>query len=148
VKKTRIAAIALPAVAVLAAGLPFAANAATGHQSTAKTTVSVYNCDNQPVVRPSVFYIFCDSSGYYSHLKWTTWSTTMATATGVEYIDNCEPNCAAGKFSHQNVDLVLWKSVPVARHAGHYGFTKLTTLYPGSGKTYTQTPPGAFPGEF
>jgi hypothetical protein len=148
VKMTRIAAIALPAAALLAAGLPIAANAAASHKTTTKTTVAVYNCVNKPQVRPGVFYVFCDGSGYYSNLKWTTWSTTMATATGVEYVNNCEPNCASGKFSHQNVDLILWKSAPVAHHQGQYGFTKMTTLYPNTGKTYTQTPPGVFPGEF
>jgi hypothetical protein len=147
-KLSRIALIVLPAVAAVT--VPFAANAATGHPAAAHkaTTVAVYNCVNKPQVRPSEFDIFCDGSGYITGLKWSGWSTSMATATGVEYINNCEPNCAAGKFSHQNVDVIFWDSKPVKGHAGEYGYTKITTLYPSSGKTYTQTPPGVFPGEF
>ena len=148
-KLSRIALIVLPAAAAVA--VPFAANAATGHPAATHKpafTVAVYDCANQPQVRPGEFDIFCDGSGSIIHLNWSSWNTSMATATGVEYVDNCVPNCASGKFSHQNVDLIFWDSKPVKGHKGHYGYTKMTTLFPSSGKTYTQTPPGAFPGEF
>jgi hypothetical protein len=152
VKVSRLALLTLPAAAAVAAAtLPFTANAATGHNSTAHkpaTTVAVYNCINKPQVRPSEFDIFCDGSGSLNNLKWSSWTTSLAAGTGVEYVDNCVPNCASGKFSHQNVDVVLWDSKPVKGHRGEYGFTKMTTLFPSSGKTYTQTPPGVFPGEF
>jgi hypothetical protein len=148
-RMARFALIALPAAAAAAAAtLPFTANAATTVHKTASSNVAVYDCANQPQVRPSEFDIFCDGSGSIIHLNWASWNTSTATATGVEYVDNCVPNCAAGKFSHQNVDLVFWDSKPVKGHKGHYGYTKMTTLFPSSGKTATQTPPGAFPGEF
>jgi hypothetical protein len=154
VKMSRFAVIAVPAAAVVAlpfAAPAFAASGATGHPATTHkqaSNVAVYDCANQPQVRPSEFDIFCDGSGAIIHLSWSGWNTSMATATGVEYVDNCVPNCAAGKFSHQNVDLIFWDSKPVKGHAGKYGYTKMTTLFPSSGKTYTQTPPGEFPGEF
>jgi hypothetical protein len=148
-RMTRFALIALPAAAAVAAAtLPFTANAATAVHKTASSNVAVYDCANQPQVRPSEFDIFCDGSGSIIHLNWASWNTSTATATGVEYVDNCVPNCASGKFSHQNVDLVFWDSKPVKGHKGHYGYTKMTTLFPSNGKTSTQTPPGVFPGEF
>jgi hypothetical protein len=155
---TRLAAIAVPAAVLAAAvSVPFAAHAATTHP-TATTkhdstpAVAVYDCANQPQVRPGTFDIFCDGSGAITKLTWSSWSTAMAAATGVEYVDNCEPNCAQGKWSHQDVDVVFWRSKPVKGHPGEYGYTEMTTLFPneaaGSHNPYTQTPPGEFPGEF
>jgi hypothetical protein len=159
-KLRRFAAIALPVAALAAFGLPFAANAASSHQAaahsahaahSARTTVAVYNCINQPQVRPKTFDIFCDGSGAYTDLDWTSWNATMATATGVEWIDNCEPNCAAGKWSHTSVDVIFWRSLPVKGHPGERGYTRITTLVPSQSRVndaYTSVPPGVFPGEF
>lgn len=144
-------ALALPAVAGLtaAAGLAavtLTANAATA-QPAAKTPaakIAVYDCANKPQVRPSEFDIFCDGSAALAKMSWSNWNTTEATGTGVFYVDNCVPNCAQGKWSHQNVIVVLWRGKPVAHHPGKLGYSKMTLLYPGSGRTQTMTPPGAY----
>ena len=155
-KLTRCASIALSAAALLAAGglaagLPSAANAAADQKTAphAAQSVAVYDCGNRPQVRPSSFDVFCDGSFVLSHLKWTTWTIPMATATGVEYVDNCTPNCASGKWSHQNADVIFWRSLPVAHRSGRFGYSKMTLLLPNQrgGSAYTQAPPGAFPGE-
>jgi hypothetical protein len=154
----RFAVIALSAAALVAVSAPFAANAATAHQATETThastapAVAVYDCENQPQVRPGTFYLFCDGSGYFTRLRWSSWNTSLATATGVLYLDNCTPNCAQGRFSHQTVDLIFWRSEPVKGHPGERGYSQLTALYPGqpvgSHNTYTGAPPGLFPGEY
>ncbi len=157
----RFAAIAVSAAALVAVSAPFAAHAATSHEATAATaaaaataapSVAVYDCVNKPQVRPGTFYQFCDGSAYFTKLHWSTWNTSTAAATGVQYVDNCEPNCAAGKWSHQDVDLIFWRSLPVKGHPGERGYSQMTVLYPGRAvgnhNTYTQAPPGAFPGEF
>jgi hypothetical protein len=160
---TRFAAIALSASALVAVSAPFAAHAATEHPAAHDTlaaaapSVAVYSCTNQPQVRPSTYDQFCDGSGYFTGLHWSTWNASIAAATGVQYLNNCTPNCAAGKFSHRTVDLIFWRSLPVKGHPGERGYSQMTVLYPGarlpgspggSGNTYTQAPPGAFPGEF
>lgn len=156
-KLTRRTSIALPTIALLAAGglaagLPLAANAAVGQKTAPHVaqSVAVYDCANKPQVRPTSFDVACDSSFELGHLNWTSWNISMATATGVEYVDNCTPNCASGKWSHQNVDVIFWRSLPVAHQSGKFGYSKMTLLLPNQrgGSTYTQTPPGAFPGEF
>jgi hypothetical protein len=162
-KLTRPAMIGALAVGALAVGVPLAANAASstsspnvashqGHKTSAgqAPTVAVYDCADQPQVKPTDFDIFCDGSGYFVHLDWTAWNTTLATATAVQYQDNCEPDCVAGKWSHQPVDVILWRSEPVKGHPGEYGFSRITELYPNSANlndSYTDSPPGAFPGE-
>ena len=146
-KLTRRASIALPvaAAAVAAGGLTMAANAhaATGRPAPAPA-ISVYDCANKPVVRPKQFDIFCDGSGSLTRLAWTSWNGTEATGTGVEYIDNCIPNCAQGKWQHENAIVVLWRAEPVAHHKGQSAYSKMTLLFPASGKTQTLTPPGAY----
>jgi hypothetical protein len=156
-KLTR-SAIALSAVALAAAvGTPLAAQAATTHgaapqvQAAAITSTAVYDCGNKPLVEPATFVFTCDSSGYLTKLKWNSWNAVTATATGVFYTDNCKPSCANGKWTHQNVDVVLWRSEAVKGQPGKRGYTELTVLFPNhstrSGNTETLGAPGAFPGE-
>jgi hypothetical protein len=154
----RFAVIALSAAALVAVSAPFAAHAATAHQATDKThasaapSVAVYDCQNQPQVRPGTFDLFCDGSGSFTKLRWSTWNTSLAAATGALYLDNCTPNCAHGTWSHRTVDLIFWRSEPVKGHPGERGYSQMTVLYPGqpvgSHNTYTEAPPGLFPGEF
>jgi len=151
----RFAVIALSATALVAVSAPFAAHAATAQHAThasAVPSVAVYDCLNKPVVRPGTFELFCDGSGYFTRLRWSTWNASTATATGRLYVDNCEPNCAAGTWSHRTVDLIFWRSLPVKGHPGERGYSQMTVLYPGQAiggrNTYTQAPPGLFPGEF
>jgi hypothetical protein len=155
---TRFAAIALSATALAAVSAPFAAHAATVHEAAHEThaspapSVAVYDCLNQPQVRPRTFDLFCDGSGSFTGLRWNTWNASMATATGVLYLDNCEPDCAQGRWTHQTVDLIFWRSEPVKGHPGERGYSQMTVLYPGQPigghNTYTGAPPGLFPGEF
>jgi hypothetical protein len=157
-KLTRFAAIALSASALAAISVPFAAHAATTHataqvtEASAAPSVAAYDCANQPQVRPVTFFQFCDGSAYVDHLQWSTWNASTATGTGTQYVDNCTPNCASGKWSHRTVDLIFWRSIPVQGHPGERGYTQMTELYPGarvgSNNTYTSAPPGLFPGEF
>ena len=153
-KLTRPALTALPvaavaAVAVAAVGLTMTVNAHAA-TSTAATrpapapAISVYDCANKPVVRPKEFDIFCDGSNALVKLAWTSWNGTEAIGTGVQYIDNCVPNCAQGKWQHENAIVVLWRGEPVAHHKGQRAYTKMTLLYPASGKTQNMTPPGAY----
>jgi hypothetical protein len=153
----RFAVIALSATA-LAVSAPFAAHAATARHVTDETrasaalSVAVYDCQNQRQVRPSTFDLFCDGSGTFTRLRWSTWNASMAAATGVLYLDNCKPNCARGTWTHLTVDLIFWRTKPVKGHPGERGYTQMTVLYPGQpvgrDNTYTGAPPGLFPGEF
>ena len=154
----RFAVIALSAAALVAVSAPFAAHSATAQEAThqahasASPSVAVYDCSNKPEVRPGTFDLFCDGSGYFTRLGWSTWNASTATASGVLYVDNCEPNCAQGTWSHRTVDLIFWRSLPVKGHPGERGYSQMTVLYPGraigSHNTYTGAPPGLFPGEF
>jgi hypothetical protein len=144
-KLTRLAFACLSATAGLAAaaGLSVAgltANAAPAHQRTPALRVAVYDCTNQPEVRPAGFYIYCDGSRTLVKLRWSSWNLSEAAGTGVYYIDTC-PSCVQGKWQHQDVVVVLWLPTPVAHHPGQYEYSKMTLLYPATGKTDTVTLP-------
>jgi len=150
-KLTRLAAIATPLVAGVAAaagltvtGLTANAAPAAAARPAATPKIAVYDCANRPAVRPSNFDLTCDGSADLAKLHWSSWDTTEATGTGVFWIDNCLPNCAQGHWSHSNVIVVLWRPTPVAHHRGDYGYSKMTFLTPATGKTFTMTPPGAY----
>jgi hypothetical protein len=60
-------------------------------------------------VRPALIFIGCATSAdYVSRLKWTSWTTTTATATALHNVDSCKPNCAQGTYSHFAVRVTLW----------------------------------------
>jgi hypothetical protein len=152
-KLSRKAAVSLSAAAAAVVCTPLAAHALTMQDaaSSGAASFAVYNCANKPVVEPKTFAFTCDSSGYLAKLTWSSWTSATATATGVLYTDNCKPNCASGKWSHQNVDVVLWRSEAVKGQSGKRGYTEITALFPNhsvqSQNTVTFTAPGAFPGE-
>jgi hypothetical protein len=47
-------------------------------------------------------------------------------------VNDCIPNCAAGKFLRYPAVVVFWRSEPVAHHPGEKYFTRVTLMYPGS----------------
>ena len=64
------------------------------------------------------------------------------------YTDNCMPNCASGKFSHANVDVVLWRSEAVKGQPGKRGYTEITALFPNHSTASRNTETFAAPGRF
>jgi hypothetical protein len=52
-----------------------------------------------------------DSTVFLSKMKWTTWSETEAVGTGIDKIDGCNPDCAAGPI--YSVPTVVTLSNPV-----------------------------------
>ena len=58
------------------------------------------------------------------HLKWLTWTTNDATASGAVWLDNCSPSCANGTFKARSVTVHAFRPV-------HGHFTRLTLSYHG-----------------
>jgi hypothetical protein len=64
----------------------------------------------------------------WGRLRWSKWGTTSAAGTGDDWIDNCNPDCARGKFTPYHVDITLRR--PEYEH-GYEVFTRLTIRYTG-----------------
>ena len=129
-----LAACAGPSVAALTA------NAAPSHQNTPPPAVAVYDCTNQPEVRPAFYEIYCDGSRGLTKLSWSSWNPSEAAGTGVYTTDTC-PSCTQPRLQHQDVVVVLWRPTPTAHHASKYEYSKMTLLFPATGKTETITLP-------
>jgi hypothetical protein len=54
-----------------------------------------------PALRPALLFIGCATSAdYLNALTWRTWTGASATGTATHNINDCEPSCAAGTYSH------------------------------------------------
>ena len=121
-------------VAALGLGLNGAASASPAGRFSVRTVV--LNCLGHPQVRPGRFTLACaDANDYLTGLAWKSWGPRLASATGVQAVNDCVPYCAAGHFHHYPVDVVLWN--PAAAGPGSQRYTSITLLYPGAHPAYT-----------
>jgi len=79
-------------------------------------------------VAPHRFIIACgDANDYLTRLRWSIWGPTVAIGRGEEWVNNCVPNCASGRFFHRHVQVLLWRIRRLHRHVhGLFRFTRLT----------------------
>jgi hypothetical protein len=61
-------------------------------------------------------------------LNWSSWTAPGGRGSGFNWLDNCKPNCASGKFHLFPVKLHFWRA---SRVHGHRIFTRLTVTYTG-----------------
>ena len=121
-------------VLALGVGLNGAASASPAGRFSVRTVV--LNCLGHPQVRPGRFTLACaDANDYLTGLAWKSWGPRLASATGVQAVNDCVPYCAAGHFHRYPVDVVLWH--PVAAGPGSQRYTSITLLYPGAHPAYT-----------
>ena len=121
-------------VAALGLGLNGAASASPAGRFSVRTVV--LNCLGHPQVRPGRFTLACaDANDYLTGLAWKSWGPKLASATGVQALNDCVPYCAAGHFHRYPVDVVLWH--PAAAGPGSQRYTSITLLYPGAHPAYT-----------
>ena len=121
-------------VLALGTGLNGAASASPAGRFSVRTVV--LNCLGHPQVRPGRFTLACaDANDYLTGLAWKSWGPRLASATGVQAVNDCVPYCAAGHFHRYPVDVVLWQ--PAAAGPGSQRYTSITLLYPGAHPAYT-----------
>lgn len=134
--RRRLVPAAAAAICVLALGLGLngAASASPAGRFSVRTVV--LNCLGHPQVRPGRFTLACaDANDYLTGLAWKSWGPRLASATGVQAVNDCVPYCAAGHFHRYPVDVVLWH--PAAAGPGSQRYTSITLLYPGAHPAYT-----------
>jgi len=67
----------------------------------------VGNCTKSQV-RPASIIIACaDANLQLTHLKWSSFGGATAAATGSYYVNDCTPDCAAGKFHSYPIRVTL-----------------------------------------
>jgi hypothetical protein len=66
-----------------------------------------------PTVDPTSLPVACaDGSAVLTHVVWSAWSASVATGRGTLELNDCTPDCAAGKFSPYAATVTLSDPVP------------------------------------
>jgi hypothetical protein len=119
-----IVGLAIAASAALAATPTFPAFSGppSKNNPVAKPTEIVYSGDG------SQFFAGAKRSNRAGKLHWTLWSSTEGLGTGYQWIDNCSPSCANGKFTLYPVTLAV--SQP-KKESKYLIFTRLKVTYTG-----------------
>ncbi len=78
-----------------------------------------------------------DGSGYVKDLVWSSWGGLEATATGIEEIDDCNPNCAQGSFAGYAATMTVTGLEPYG--TGLEGYSAIVIKAPGADDTSTFT---------
>jgi len=129
-----------------AASHPIASRpAATPSTSLIAVTVCTFPADSCTVpgasqymeVRPDQITDSGDGSGYVKDLVWSNWGAAEATATGVQEINGCSPNCAEGKFVGYPATVTLAGLKPYG--TGLEAYSTIVIRAPGADETYTYT---------
>jgi hypothetical protein len=94
------------------------------------TTPSV-GCNGEMRTEPSQIIVSGDGSAFISGLTWTGWSDSGATGSGTLKLDNCQPNCAQGKFTPYEATVTL-SDLTSYGSAGLQGYADMTVSAPGS----------------
>jgi hypothetical protein len=139
-----IAAISVPALGLgvgLGAGAINSAAQASSRISSAGAVFArhfsakpvVADCQGQPQVRPAKLTLSCaDGNDYLTGLSWSSWTAGLASAAGVQEVNDCLPYCAAGHFHGYPVDVIFWGGTSLHGHPGSQRYTSVTLLYPGT----------------
>ncbi|MGW1541227.1 hypothetical protein ACWCPM_13490 [Streptomyces sp. NPDC002309] len=119
-------AAALAATLGTASGAP--SRASTAHE--AKEPVLV-DCFWRTTVRPDDFMLACgDGNSRLASLKWLRWDGEAAMARGVNWVNDCKPYCAAGRFRSYPVTVRLEEPKPWKKNPEMQQYGKMSLTYP------------------
>jgi hypothetical protein len=76
-------------------------------------TPVVNNCSQPPQVKPEHIILTCaDATLAVDKIVWNSWTVDSATGHGVEFQDDCVPNCAQGSATYSPVTITLNGATP------------------------------------
>ncbi|MGW2561748.1 hypothetical protein ACWCXB_21330 [Streptomyces sp. NPDC001514] len=117
-------AVLVAATSLAAALVPASASVSAGSQPS--ENVVVIDCFSNPQVRPGEYLIACgDGNNGLTALKWSEWGRSSAKGSGLNYVNDCIPYCAAGKFHSYPVEVTLQRPEPWKKDPGQLRFTQL-----------------------
>jgi hypothetical protein len=89
-------------------------------------------------VRPKEIYVSGDGTGVVTSLVWSNWGESHANATGVIQLDNCEPNCAQGKYTSYPATVTLAGLTPYGTDLEAYSTIVVQSPAANTTETYTK----------
>ncbi|MEU7058050.1 hypothetical protein [Streptomyces sp. NPDC046197] len=91
----------------------------------------IVDCSFNPRERPHDFILACgDGNSRLASLHWSQWGSRSATARGFNFVNDCKPYCAAGRFHSYPVIVRLDEPRPWAKDPQFQRFTRISLLYP------------------
>ncbi|MER5729873.1 hypothetical protein ABT084_16290 [Streptomyces sp. NPDC002138] len=114
-------------------------SARTLHPRDPRDPVVVVDCFSQAQMRPQEYLLACgDGNNRLVELRWNSWGSRTATATGTDMVNDCRPYCAAGRFRAYPVTVTLSDPQAWPQHPDVRRFTMIRLVY-------TDTVPGPHP---
>jgi hypothetical protein len=117
------------------AGLAIAAGASAAAPTPTFPTFAGPPSKGNPVAKPGEIVYSGDGSHLFGGAKgdrkigkihWTTWSSTEGLAAANNWVNNCEPSCANGKFTLYPITL---KATAPKKEGKYFIFTRLKVTY-------------------
>ncbi|MFE9259115.1 hypothetical protein [Streptomyces sp. NPDC006879] len=125
----RTATLACASAALAVAVVPAAARDRAA-PAPAPDPVVVVDCFSQPQVRPTEYLLACgDGNNRLVDLRWDSWGSRTAKATGTDMVNDCRPYCAAGRFRPYPVTVTLSNPEPWPDHPDVRRFTSIRLEY-------------------
>ncbi|MGW5849100.1 hypothetical protein ACWFQ8_14305 [Streptomyces sp. NPDC055254] len=125
----RTATLLCAAAALVAAVIPASAQPGAV-PAPAPDPVVVVDCFSEGQVRPEEYLLACgDGNNRLVDLRWDTWGAKTATATGTDMVNDCRPNCAAGRFRAYPVTVTLSSPEPWPEQPGTERYAMIRLVY-------------------
>lgn len=90
--------------------------------------VYTFVCEIAKQQKPEMIFFACaDGNTGIGKIKWNTWTAAGATGVGEYFENDCDPDCASGKFHFTKVKLALDKPVGIKGkvHLSHLTYSAL-----------------------
>ena len=75
--------------------------------ATPANQVLTFDCETQVNKPTTILFTCADGNEGIEKISWSTWSVKGAVGTGTYFRNQCDPDCANGKFAYQKVSLAL-----------------------------------------
>ena len=91
----------------------------------------VLSCSRKLEVKPRDFTTACADNGFgMTNMRWTSWTSHLASGYGTVYENDNYPNHAEGRIYQVSALVVLWGSAPVQGHPAERTYMHMTAIYP------------------
>jgi hypothetical protein len=92
------------------------------------STVQAQQVCGPAVVRPAGMSLVCDGTAALEKMKWSAWTASYATGTGIYRLRSCTPSCAQGKARDYKV--IVRFDRPVYSAQGGWRWDRVSFFFP------------------
>jgi hypothetical protein len=120
-------------------------SASAAHAATTALTTSasgpkfvLLGCADDAQVAPSGISNCGDGAAGLTGLRWTSWTSHLASGYGTYYLNDCTPTCVGGHFHTYHALVALWGSGAVKGHPSQRKYTEMTLIFTGTRPPFYQ----------